>query len=179
MTAMVALLRAVNLPGHGKVSMARLGGIAADLGLGESRTYLQSGNLVFTAPQSRRSRIGGDLEDAIAGEFGHRVRVVLRDRDQMARIAARNPYLDSGIEPKLLHVVFLAATPAVGAAEALDPDRSPGDEFTVDGTEIYVRYPNGSGRSKLTLDWFERGLGAVGTARTWNTVVNLLAMMDA
>jgi uncharacterized protein (DUF1697 family) len=176
---MVALLRAVNLPGHGKVSMARLGDIAVDLGLGEPRTYLQSGNLVFSAPRSRRSGIGGELEDAIAGEFGHGVRVVLRDRDQMARIATRNPYLDSETEPKLLHVVFLAATPAVGAAEALDPDRSPGDEFTVDGTEIYVRYPNGSGRSKLTLDWFERGLGAVGTARNWNTVVNLLAMMDA
>lgn len=178
MTAMVALLRAVNLPGHGKVVMPRLREVAVDLGLGEPRTHLQSGNLVFSAPRSRRSRVGGELEDAIAGEFGHGVRVVLRDRDQMARIATRNPYLDSVTEPKLLHVVFLAATPAVAAAEALDPDRSPGDEFTVDGAEIYVRYPNGSGRSKLTLDWFERGLGVTGTARNWNTVVNLLAMMD-
>jgi uncharacterized protein (DUF1697 family) len=62
------------------------------------------------------------------------------------------------------------------AVSGLDPDRSPGDEFAVLGREIYLRLPNGLGRSKLTIDWFERGLGVRATARNWNTLRKLIEL---
>jgi uncharacterized protein (DUF1697 family) len=60
----------------------------------------------------------------------------------------------------------------------LDPDRSPPDRFAVSGTEVYLRYPNGSGRSKLSLDYFERKLEVSGTARNWNTVTRLSELLE-
>jgi uncharacterized protein (DUF1697 family) len=58
----------------------------------------------------------------------------------------------------------------------LDPGRSPGDEFAVRGRVIYLHLPNGFGRSKLTIDWFERGLGVRATARNWNTLRKLIEL---
>ncbi len=61
-------------------------------------------------------------------------------------------------------------------AAKLDPDRSPGDEFAVKGSEVYIHTPNGYGRSKLAPSWFEKGLGVRGTARNWNTVQKLVEL---
>jgi len=79
-------------------------------------------------------------------------------------------------DPSRLHVVFLARTPTAKTAARLDPERSPPDEFSVRGREIYLRLPNGAGRSKLTTDYFERQLGIAATARNWNTLIKLLAL---
>jgi uncharacterized protein (DUF1697 family) len=74
--------------------------------------------------------------------------------------------------------MFLAKPPAPTAIEKLDPDRSPPDDFELKGREIYLRYPNGSGRSKLTIDYFERILGTPATARNWNTITKVLKLMQ-
>lgn len=60
----------------------------------------------------------------------------------------------------------------------LDPDRSPPAAFAVDGREVYLSYPDGSGRSRLTLDYLERHLGVTGTARNWRTVQRLAGLLD-
>jgi uncharacterized protein (DUF1697 family) len=75
-----------------------------------------------------------------------------------------------------VHVLFLSGTPEPAAVASLDPDRSPGDEFRVAGQEIYLRYAAGAGRTKLTLDYFERRLGLAGTARNWNTLLKLVEL---
>jgi uncharacterized protein (DUF1697 family) len=72
--------------------------------------------------------------------------------------------------------VFLEKAPRRGAAGKLDPDRSPEDRFELRGRELYVAYGAGQGRSKLTLDYFEKALGVAGTARNWNTVLKLTEM---
>ena len=74
------------------------------------------------------------------------------------------------------NVVFLDRKPAKAAVARLNPDRSPPDELSLHGAEVYLRYPNGSGRTKLTLDYFERTLGVRATARNWNTVLKLLEL---
>ena len=76
-------------------------------------------------------------------------------------------------------MVFLDQAPKRKAIEALDPDRSPGDRFSVVGREIYLSLANGAGRTKLTLDWLERGLGVAGTQRNWNTVLKLADLTAA
>jgi uncharacterized protein (DUF1697 family) len=173
----VALVRGVNVGGRAALSMAQLREVAAGIGLDDPRTYLQSGNLVFVTALDEPGPVGPALEAAIASTLGMEVAVMVRSRSQLARLAAENPFPAGDVEPRLLHVVFLAGRPAPERVAGLDPDRSPPDAFRVDGEHIYVSYPSGSGRSRLNLDYFERQLGMPGTARNWNTVTNLIAMM--
>lgn len=169
----VALLRAVNLGSHGKVPMAGLRSWCEDLGFGDVATYIQSGNVVFTAVGTDEDEVGVVLGDRIEQECGVRTPVLVRCGDELGDAVAANPLYDPAIEPKFLHVVFLSEAPAADRVAALDPDRSPGDVFAVDGRHVYLHYPGGSGRSKLTNDYLERTLGTVSTARNWNTVVKL------
>lgn len=73
--------------------------------------------------------------------------------------------------------MFLAERPAEAAVSTLDPERSPPDTFVIDGREMFLSYPNGSGRSRLTLDYVEHALGVQGTARNWRTVERLAALV--
>jgi uncharacterized protein (DUF1697 family) len=78
----------------------------------------------------------------------------------------------------MLHVAFLAATPGPSKIAALDPNRSPPDEFAVHGREIYLRLPNGVARTKLTNAHFDSKLGTTSTLRNWRTVVKLVDLID-
>jgi uncharacterized protein (DUF1697 family) len=174
----VALLRGVNVGGV-KVPMGELRSLLEDVGLGEVRTHLQSGNVIVTAPSGDSRAIAGVIEKAISDGLGLSIRVIVRDRDQMAKVVASNPHLRRGVPPKLLHTIFLEATPAADRVASLDPNRSPADRFSVAEREIFVEYgPAGSGRSKLDLSYFEKTLGVTGTARNWNTVTRLLEMLE-
>src|SRR5690606_63574 len=94
-------------------------------------------------------------------------------REQAAELEAvldANPFVDRGSNPKALHVMFLSDHPSDERVAALDPQRSPPDEFAVLGREVYLHCPKGIARSKLTTAWIDRALGTVATVRNWNTV---------
>jgi uncharacterized protein (DUF1697 family) len=170
-----ALLRAVNVGGR-TVPMKDLAALFEAQGHREVVTYIQSGNVVFDGTGTAAA-LAKDLSAAIEKAFGLRTPVVLRSKAQLEQVVATNPYAGPGVEGRQLHVVFLADKPSAKAIGTLDPDRSPPDEFTVVGKEIYIHAPNGIGRSKLTIDWFEKRLGTVGTNRNWNTVNKLVSLM--
>lgn len=175
----VALLRAINVSGKNKLPMADLVRLFADAGCVDVRTYIQSGNVVFRADADVASGLPALIAGRIAEGFGFRVPVIVRSRDGLADAIRRNPYPEACTEPTTLHVVFLADVPAPERVAALAPDRSPPDGFVVSGREVYLHLPNGAGKTKLTIDWFERLLGTTGTARNWRTLEKLLAMADA
>jgi uncharacterized protein (DUF1697 family) len=166
---MVAFLRAVNVGGR-RVPMRELPARFESLGHTDVSTYLQSGNVLFTSSGADRPRIGSELEAALADAYGIDVGIVLRDGPSMSETIAANPYHEAEADTKTLHVVFLDRAPSADSITSADPDRSPPDRFEVIGREVFVNYPGGSGRSKLTLAWLERALGVSGTARNWNTV---------
>jgi uncharacterized protein (DUF1697 family) len=170
-------LRGVNVGGKNKLPMSGLRELLDALECDGVATYIQSGNAVFRSTLGAKAAAEA-IENGIEERFGLTVRVLLRTPGELAAIAASNPFLGRDDLAKL-HVVFLDAAPAAAAVAALDPDRSPGDEYAVAGREIFVHYPNGSGRSKLTLDWFERQLGVAGTARNWNTLLKLQELAAA
>jgi uncharacterized protein (DUF1697 family) len=176
MPSFVALLRGVNVGGSRKLPMKDLAALLAGLGLEDVVTYIQSGNVVFRAPAGGRPKLVRRIEEAIAEEFGLDVTVMLRTGPELARIVDANPYLDGGAEISKLHVAFLDRKPPQAAVARLDPERSPPDEFAVRGTEIYLRFPAGYGRTKLGGDYFERVLGVRATARNWRTVTKLLEL---
>jgi uncharacterized protein (DUF1697 family) len=174
----VALLRGVNVGGV-KMPMEVLRSLLAREDIGDVRTHLQSGNVIVTPPTSDASALAGVIEKVIREGLGLSIRVIVRDRDQMARTVASNPFLGPKANPTLLHAVFLESEPAPDRVAALDSDRSPQDRFSVVGTEIFVHYgPAGSGRSSLGLSYFEKILGVTGTARNWNTVTRLHEMLE-
>jgi len=173
-----ALLRGINVGGRARLSMVELRSMLTDLGLHDVETYLQSGNVVLESGDRVLTGLAAEVESAIADTFGLQVRVILREREDLASVTRSHPFLDAEADPARIHVVFLESAPDADRVGALDPNRSPPDQFEVIGREIYLRYPNGQGRSKLGLAYFERVLGVAGTARNWNTVTKLLEMLS-
>jgi uncharacterized protein (DUF1697 family) len=171
-TAYAALLRGINVGGKNKVPMPQLKAVFDELGHADVVTYIQSGNVVFRAAKAD----AGAIEKRIKEEFGFDVTVVLRTSAELARAAGGNPFLVRGAETKPLYVVFLDRKPAAEAVQQLDPDRSPGDRFSVVGRDVYLDLANGAGRTKLNLDYLERRLKVKGTARNWNTVLKLVEL---
>jgi uncharacterized protein (DUF1697 family) len=172
----VALLRGINVGGKAKVAMADLRSLCEGLGHEGVTTYIQSGNVVFTASERSAAKVADALAKAIESELGLDVTVVVRTPKQLESIVAKNPFADRVDEVKTMAVGFLADKPAAAAVKKLDPDRSPPDEFEVAGDNIYLLYPNGLGRSKLSNDYLERQLGTRATVRNWNTVNKLLEL---
>jgi uncharacterized protein (DUF1697 family) len=175
----VALLRGINLAGRNRVPMRELRSSLESLGLEDVVTYIQSGNVVFRSRSGGVQQLTGGIERRIVETFGIEVVVLLRTPAELAKVAAGNPFLRGGADPAKLHVVFLSGRPAKKDAARLDPERSPPDELRLEGREIYLHLPNGFGRSKLTVDYFERRLGVAATARNWRTVTKLVALTDA
>jgi uncharacterized protein (DUF1697 family) len=175
--AYVALLRGINLGGR-RIPMPALAALFAQAGCTDARTYIASGNVIFRADAALARKIPGLIGAEIKRRYGFDSPILVRSTVQMRSIAAGNPFLRKQCDPKWLHVVFLAGTPAPAAVAALDPRRSPGDEFVVKGGEIYLHLPHGAARSKLTNQYFDSTLKTVSSGRNWNTVTTLLEMMQ-
>ena len=169
----VALLRGINVGGKNRIPMAELKSLFSSLGLEDVVTYIQSGNAVFRSPTVAAGEVAAGIEQGISAVFGIDVAVLIRTPAELREIARSNPFLEEEADLSKLHVAFLDAAPAAGEVARLDPQRSPPDAFSLRGREIYLRFPNGSGRSKLTVDYFERRLGVRATARNWNTLAKL------
>ncbi len=174
-----ALLRGINVGGKHKLPMKDLLEVFAETQCARVRTYIQSGNVVFTAPDSVVKRLTPALEKAIEERFGFAVPVILRSREQLAQTVRNNPFLQAGKPRETLHVYFLRDEPQADAIAKLDPARSAPDEFRVLGREIYLFLPDGMARSKLTSTYFDSKLSTVCTARNWATVLKLLEMAEA
>ena len=173
----VAFLRGINVGGKNKLSMADLAGIFAAAGCTDVRTYIQSGNVVFSAGARVAGRVADVVARGITEKFGYRVPVVMRSAAELRRAAKCNPFLKSGVDEKSLHVAFLAQSPSKALVAALDPERSPGDSFAVRGREVYLHLPNGVARTKLTNAYLDATLGTVSTVRNWRTVLKLVGMV--
>lgn len=176
MATYIALLRGINVGGNRKILMADLRQMCVSLGLRGVATYVQSGNVVFDSDDGDAAAVAAWLEGAIAAMTGFEVAVVVRTSADLARILAQEPYPHG--EPKFVHVLFLREEGEETAVSNFTPPPGSDDEYRIDGREIYIHYPNGAGRSKLTGNYFERKLGVVGTARNWRTVQALLALAE-
>jgi uncharacterized protein (DUF1697 family) len=176
METLVALLRGINVGGRRTLPMAELASLLSSLGLEDVTTYIQSGNAVFRAPADDVPGLAAVIERRLAEATGLDAGVLIRTPAELAVIASGNPFANETTDVRRLHVVFLDREPDGAAAARLDPQRSPPDELHLRGTEVYLHLPNGFGRSKLTVGYFERMLGVRATARNWNTVTRLLSL---
>ena len=167
----VALLRGINVGGKNRLPMKELAAMFVEAGCEDVRTYIQSGNVVFRVGPAVGEDISSVISASILSSFGYRIPVVTRTARAFQEIVRANPFLEAGAEADKLHVMFLAELPDSANVEALDTDRSPGDEFAVQGSEIYLHCPNGVARSKLTNSYFDSRLSTTSTTRNWRTTL--------
>jgi uncharacterized protein (DUF1697 family) len=177
-TSYLALLRGINVGGKKKVPMKELRDLVEGSGFEDVSTFLQSGNLLLKAGSTGKEKLAAGLEASLKKTFGFDIAVMLRTQADLRRVLKGDPFGTKEADYGKVHVVFLEAPASPSAVKKLDPDRSPPDEFVVKRDHIYMRFPNGSGRSKLTLDYFERLLGTRGTARNLRTVTKALELMS-
>jgi uncharacterized protein (DUF1697 family) len=183
----VALLRGINVGGNNKVPMADLRDVVTSLGHTGVSTYIQSGNVLFTAYEGAApaDALAADLERAIEQAFGLRLRVIVLSRAELAQVISDNPYRAEP-NPKYVHAMFFPAEPgqemreSVAAAERQAAEKGGRDEATVVGRTLFLHTPDGYGRSELAVRLGRSGgAGTTGTARNWATVTKLLALCDA
>ena len=171
------MLRGVNVGGQKKIRMAELASLYESLGLGNVKTYVQSGNVVFQSAKSNASALANQIEAQISRLLEYSVDVFIRDTTDFQRIIDSNPFLNKRKEdPAKLHVTFLYHPPSEAKLGSLGIPNDKGDEFIVGGQEIYIFCPNGYARTKFSNTFFEKKLGVPATSRNWNTVVALHKM---
>lgn len=167
MTAYVALLRAVNVGGTGKLPMADLRAIAQDLGLANVRTYIASGNLLFDSDLGE-AELKAVLETRLEDYAGKPVAVMLRTSAEMAAILAANPFPDANGSRYLVY--FLDNAPAANVIETAKGRQS--ERIALGRREIFVDYGEAIRETKLKFAGDKTG-----TARNMNSVAKLFEMM--
>ena len=166
MTRYVALLRAVNVGGTGKLPMTELRAMCEAAGFADVRTYIASGNVVFDS-QLAETAVKVRLEAALAEYAGKPVGVILRTGAEMAAVLAANPF--AHVASNRVVAYFLDAPPPPDWRDSIVGLNT--EELAGDEREIYVHYPTGQADTKLKLAAF-----AVGTGRNMNTVARLAEM---
>jgi uncharacterized protein (DUF1697 family) len=182
MPVLIALLRGVNVGGHNKLKMEVLRNLCVSLRCETPQTLLQSGNVVFKTTSKNTDQLAKSLESAIERKLGFRPSVLTRTATALKEVIARNPFAKrSGIDPAKLVVCFLNGEPSPQAKkDLLAMDIAP-EELHAIGRELYIYFPNGQARPKLSWPRVDKILGscAPGTARNWNTVTKLLQLAES
>jgi uncharacterized protein (DUF1697 family) len=177
MARYAVLLRGINLGKVKRVGMADLRKLLTEEGYGNVATLLQSGNVVLDTEQSA-DKLGPAIEQAIEKRFGFPVAVILRSREELARVVATNPLREVATDGSKYVVAFMAEPPKSPVSDVLKGVDLGGDRHAVDGAEMYIWCPNGLRDSPLMTALGKAKDGPSATVRNWNTVEKLHAMMD-
>ncbi|MFJ8135467.1 DUF1697 domain-containing protein [Streptomyces sp. NPDC096013] len=177
-TTYAALLRGINVGGSKKLPMADLRTLLEGLGLDGVRTYLQSGQAVFTSGHGDEESLAADIARAVGKRFGFTVDVVVRDHAYLAAIVADCPFPAAELEGKQLHVTYYSVPVEDDRFADIDQAAFLPEEFRLGDRALYLYAPDGLGRSKLAAELSRPRLnkGIVATTRNWNTVVKLVEM---
>ncbi len=171
MKTYVALLRGINVSGKNAIPMARLQKTFGDLGFTGTKTYLQSGNVVFQAPQADEAKLAGAIEGGITRDFGLQIPVLVLSAKDLDRIARSNPlWPEAGGDETHFHSTFLFQPVSSKTFGALELPATGDERAVLLKNVVLLHCPHGYGRTKLNNNYFERALGVPATTRNWRTV---------
>jgi uncharacterized protein (DUF1697 family) len=178
MTIQIALLRAVNVGGSTTLSMARLRGMIQELGF-EAETLLQSGNVVLADTKLSGEELEKLLEAETTKRLGLTTDFFVRSASEWDALIKANPFTkEAKDDPGHLVAMPLKRSAKASDDKALEAAIKGRERVAAKGRQLYVTYPDGIGRSKLTIGVIEKALGTRGTGRNWNTVLKLAAMAE-
>ncbi|HEU0194175.1 MAG TPA: DUF1697 domain-containing protein [Gaiellales bacterium] len=184
----VALLRGINVLGRNKISMPVLRELVESLGHTDVVTYIQSGNVAFSAarPDADSNAISDDLQVTIAERTGMKPAVIVVRAAELAAVVGDNPYPDVS-DHRLLHAVFLPEPPdqaglaSVAAAVERAREKGSRDDARVVGRVLYLSTPDGFAPSVLRRELDRVGGNRTpardGSARNWATVTALATLV--
>ncbi|MFJ4713941.1 DUF1697 domain-containing protein [Streptomyces sp. NPDC088785] len=177
-TGYAALLRGINVGGNKKVPMARLRALVEGLGHHDVTTYLQSGNVTFTAEGGEEEPLAAAIAQAVADTFGFPVDVLVRDHAYLAAVRDACPFPAAELEAKQLHVTYLSRTPDPERYAGIDRAAHVPEDFRLGDRALYLYAPDGLGRSKLAEQLARPAVqkGLIATSRNWNTVERLVEL---
>jgi len=179
MRRLAVCLRAINVGGTGKLTMADFKAMLSGLGFAEPQTLGAAGSAVI-GTDAAPAVIEAQLEAALNDSFGLATEVMARGHDDLAAVLAANPFAQMAEDdPGHLLVLFLKGEPQPAGVARLR-EKIVGPEIVEAGPAcLYIAYPAGIGTSKLTGQVIEKAIGLKGTGRNWNTVRKLAALTAA
>ena len=175
MPTYIAMLRGVNLASRNRMKMDVLRSVCESIGLENCETHIQSGNVIFNTAKRDPERIAREMEASIEKQFGFRAPVILRTPAELKNVIEKAPFISRpDFEPARLLIYFLASALTDEARLKLKTvDPSP-EQLAIGVRELFIYYPNGMARPKLSLTSLEKKIANIGTGRNWTTVNNLL-----
>lgn len=175
MSAFVALFRGINVGGNNILPMRELVEILEGIGLQNVKTYIQSGNAVFTCKQGQITGLEDRISQLIQQQKGFTPKLLLLGKNEFLAAVNANPFpCDEG---KWLHLLFLYATPDKPDLDSLTAVQSATEDFQLINRVFYLYAPDGIGRSKLSAK-IDKAMNVPATGRNWNTVSKLLSMLE-
>ncbi len=171
----IAILRGINVGGKRKILMSDLRSMCEDVGLKKVKTYIQSGNLIFTS-ERQNSDLEAVLEQSIQKTFGFEVPVIARTAGDVLSLQNNNPFLAEGTDISQLHLTFLKKKPSAEDRYKIQATSLDKDKFKIDGKEIFIFCSGKYHQSKLTNNFFEKKLKSAATTRNWKTVLKLIEL---
>jgi uncharacterized protein (DUF1697 family) len=179
MTTYIALLRAVNVAGHQILTMSVLREFIGQAGFSDVRTVLQSGNAIFRGKAASSDVVESKLEREAVKQLGLDTDFIVRTAKEWTEMIDRNPFpREAAVDPGHLVVSFLKKAPTERVLPELRTAIVGKERIELLGKNLFVVYPDGIGRSKLTTALIDRKLGTRGTGRNWNTVQRIQALVD-
>lgn len=175
--AVAAFLKGVNVGGNNKIDMEGLRAAVIGMGCRDVRTYLQSGNVLFTCNRKSLGTLASDIELAIEKVYGFTSRVIVRDASELAAAIAADPLAHVAVNPSRHLIGFLADRPPPEAIEAAQGSSTDTDLVRVVGQHLYMWCPTGISASPLFKVNFDRVLGTAVTMRNWNTATKVTQML--
>jgi uncharacterized protein (DUF1697 family) len=173
----IALLRGINVSGQKLMKMDALKSLFTNLNFTAVETYLQSGNVVFSANETDLDLLSSKIEAAILNVFEFEVPVLILPIDELQKIVQNNPYTHHfDKDPAFFHLTFLRSVAANIDFKVIDKNVQNDEELVIVENVIYLYCPHGYGRTKLTNNFFENKLNVSATTRNWKTCNELLKL---
>jgi uncharacterized protein (DUF1697 family) len=175
MTTYISILRGINVSGQKLIKMDALRKSYENLGFQNVKTYVQSGNVIFTDNDTDCRRLEQEISRQIEKDFEFDVPVIVLTIDKLKQITDNNPFLkDLNRDPTYLYVTFLSSTPELNDYKQIEDKKQNGEEIFFSDYAVYLYCPNGYGRTKLNNNFLEAKLKVGATTRNWKTTNELL-----
>ncbi len=177
MSNYIALLRGINVGGSNKLPMKELKALLQANGFSNIKTYIQSGNIVFSHTSTNTLEIASHIQSLIKDRFGFEPKTLVLTVTQYRAMVKNNPFPEGGEDPKTLHLYFLEQTPAAPALNKLVEIQKDTERYVLTESVFYLHAPEGIGRSKLA-EKVEKLLGVNATARNWRSAQKILELAE-
>lgn len=171
----IAIIRGINVGGKRKVLMADLRKQLREAGFSDVKTYIQSGNVIFSAPKKEEDlKLAAKIEDLILKNYDFEVPVIVRSQEELDKAISKNPFFKSKTaDVDRLHLSFLNSVPKNENIEKANSFNATPDKFAIHGKDVFVYCSGRYSDSKLTNQFFEKKLQVTATTRNWKTVLKL------